>query len=59
MIPLRAKIVAVGTMAISATLVIVFSSTPWYGLVAMLVLMGIGAGFILSRPSRPRPEDAT
>ncbi|WP_339715981.1 YbaN family protein [uncultured Sneathiella sp.] len=58
-IPLRAKIVAVGTMAISATLVIVFSSTPWYGLVAMLVLMGIGAGFILSRPSRPRPEDAT
>ncbi|MEX0582455.1 MAG: YbaN family protein, partial [Sneathiella sp.] len=38
-IPIRAKCVAIGTMAVSATLVIVFSSTPWYWLVAMLVLM--------------------
>jgi uncharacterized membrane protein YbaN (DUF454 family) len=55
-IPLRAKLVAVGTMAVSATLVITFSSVPWYGLVAMLALMGFGAGFVLTRPSKPRPE---
>ncbi len=56
-IPLRAKIVAIGTMAVSATLVIIFSSTPWYGITAMLLLMGIGAGFILTRPSRPKNQD--
>ncbi|USG62647.1 YbaN family protein [Sneathiella marina] len=55
-IPPRAKFVAVGTMAVSAILVITFSSTPWYGLVAMLALMGFGAGFVLTRPSKPRPE---
>ncbi|MEH6526579.1 MAG: YbaN family protein [Sneathiella sp.] len=55
-IPLRAKIVAVGTMTVSAILVIAFSSTPWYGLVAMLALMGFGAGFVLTRPSKPRPD---
>ncbi|WP_373084953.1 YbaN family protein [Sneathiella sp.] len=56
-IPLRAKIIALATMTLSATLVIIFSNTPWYGLTAMLVLMGIGAGFILTRPSRPRDGD--
>ncbi|MBO0333374.1 YbaN family protein [Sneathiella sp. CAU 1612] len=56
-IPLRAKIVALATMAISATLVIIYSSTPWYALGAMILLMGIGAGFILSRPSRPREKE--
>ncbi|MCC3305381.1 YbaN family protein [Sneathiella sp. HT1-7] len=56
-IPLRAKIIALSTMAISAALVILFSSTPWYGLTAMLILMGIGAGFILSRPSRPKEKE--
>jgi uncharacterized membrane protein YbaN (DUF454 family) len=56
-IPLRAKIIAVGTMALSAILVIAFSSTPWYGIVAMLILMGIGATFVLTRPSTPRSKD--
>ncbi|MDF2368363.1 YbaN family protein [Sneathiella sp.] len=56
-IPLRAKIIALSTMAISATLVILYSSTPWYGLAAMIILMGIGAGFILSRPSRPKEKE--
>jgi uncharacterized protein len=57
-IPLRAKLVAVGTMAVSAVLVITFSSVPWYGLVAMLALMGFGAGFVLTRPGKPRqPTD--
>jgi uncharacterized protein len=53
-IPVRAKFIAVGTMTVSALLVITFSSTPWYGLVAMLALMGFGAGFVLTRPSKPR-----
>ena len=56
-IPLRAKIIALSTMAISAALVILFSSTPWYGLTAMLILMGIGAVFIHSRPSRPKEKE--
>ncbi|TNE34074.1 MAG: DUF454 domain-containing protein [Alphaproteobacteria bacterium] len=55
-IPKRAKIAAVSTMAVSAILVISFSNASWYGLVAMLVLMGIGAGFVLSRPSEPRQK---
>lgn len=57
-IPLRAKIVALATMGTSAVLVILFSSAPWYGLVGMLALMGVGAGFVLSRPSRRKEEDA-
>ncbi|MFC4272496.1 DUF454 family protein [Sneathiella chungangensis] len=57
-IPLRAKIMAIATMTVSATLVISFSSTPWYGLAAMIILMLIGAGFILSRPSRRKEKDS-
>ena len=56
-IPLRAKIIALGTMAISATLVILYSQAPWYGLSAMVILMGVGAAFILSRPSRRKEKD--
>ena len=54
-IPKRAKIVALTTMAISATLVIILTDTPWYGLAGMLSLMMIGAIFILTRPSK-RPK---
>lgn len=50
-IPIRAKTIALTTMAISATLVVSFTETPWYGLVGMLALMSIGAIFILTRPS--------
>jgi len=50
-IPVRAKTIALTTMAISATLVIFLTETPWYGLVGMLALMSIGAIFILTRPS--------
>ena len=51
-IPLRAKIIALSTMTLSATLVILFSDVPWFGLVGMLALMAVGAGFILTRPSK-------
>jgi uncharacterized membrane protein YbaN (DUF454 family) len=56
-IPLRAKIVALATMAVSAGAVILFTETPVWGLAAMILLMGVGAGFILSRPSRPKEDD--
>ncbi|WP_334127622.1 YbaN family protein [Sneathiella sp.] len=51
-IPLHAKIFAVVTMATSATLVILFTATPWWGIALMLALMLAGAGFVLTRPSR-------
>ena len=50
-IPIRAKTIALTTMAISASLVVFLTETPWYGLVGMLALMSIGAVFILTRPS--------
>jgi uncharacterized membrane protein YbaN (DUF454 family) len=52
-IPLRAKIVAVVTMAISLTWAVLFSSAPWYALLAMAAVMAYGAWYILSKPSRP------
>ncbi|MEH6401817.1 MAG: YbaN family protein [Sneathiella sp.] len=53
-IPLRAKIISLSTMLLSAITVSFFTSVPWYGLIGMLSLMSIGAIFILTRPSRPR-----
>lgn len=55
-IPVRAKTIALIMMATSATLVIYFTNTPWYGITAMLALMAVGALFILSRPSKPKTE---
>ncbi|WP_025899193.1 YbaN family protein [Sneathiella glossodoripedis] len=55
-IPLRAKTIALATMAISAILVITLTQTPWYGITGMLLLMGVGAGFILTRPSKRKCE---
>jgi len=51
-IPLKAKVIALSTMAASATLVILFSNVAWWGLVGMLSLMSVGAIFILTRPSK-------
>lgn len=56
-IPLRAKITAIATMAVSASAVILFTDTPPWGLAAMILLMAVGAGFVLSRPSRPKKKD--
>lgn len=55
-IPNKAKIIALITMAASATMIVFFTDTPWYGLAGMLALMSIGALFILTRPGR-RPAD--
>lgn len=51
-IPMKAKVIALSTMAVSATLVIIFSNVAWWGLAGMLSLMAIGAIFILTRPSK-------
>lgn len=51
-IPVRAKIFAVGSMTISATLVILYSEVSWWGLSGMVALMLVGATFVLSRPSK-------
>ncbi|GLQ06284.1 YbaN family protein [Sneathiella chinensis] len=56
-IPLRAKIVTVTTMATSAILVFMFSDVPWWGLASMLALMLVGAGFVLSRPSHRKSDE--
>lgn len=48
----RAKMLAVGTMALvfAASL---WAGLPWQALLAQGLLMGVGAGFVLSRPSPP------
>ncbi|MBL4908137.1 MAG: YbaN family protein [Sneathiella sp.] len=56
-IPLKAKVIAITSMATSATLVILLSKIPWYGLVGMLALMSVGAIFVLTRPSRRRASE--
>lgn len=55
-IPLRAKVVAIATMALSLAWAVRFSSAPWYALAAMAAVMGYGAWYILSKPSRRAPE---
>lgn len=55
-IPLKAKIMALSTMTVSALWVIFGTEADWKLLTPMVLFMGIGAGFILSRPSR-RPND--
>lgn len=56
-IPVRAKIFAVGSMTISATLVILYSDVSWWGLFGMVALMLVGATFVLSRPSKRKTNN--
>lgn len=51
-IPLGAKVLAVSAMLASLCYVSFFISVPWYALVAMVLIMGYGAFFILTKPSR-------
>ena len=48
-----AKRLAVGMMAVSLA-VSVAVGLPWQALLGQAVLMGAGAGFVLTRPSGPR-----
>jgi hypothetical protein len=53
MIPLRAKLTAIAVMGVSLTLLVLSDAVPRVGMIATAVLMGVGAIFILTRPSRP------
>lgn len=55
-IPVRAKIVAIAAMTTSLTWAVAFSSAPWYALAVMAAVIGYGAWYVLSKPSRPKPE---
>jgi uncharacterized membrane protein YbaN (DUF454 family) len=55
-IPLSAKIVAVGAMTVSMTYVVAFTHAPWIAVGSMGALCLVGSVYILSRPSRPPPE---
>ena len=50
-IPFKAKVSSVTVMGTSAVIIVFFTSTPTYGVVAALSLMLAGAIFILSRPT--------
>ena len=52
-IPLRAKIVAVGAMAASMVYVGFFSTAPGYAVGLMAAVLVGAAAFILTRPSAP------
>jgi len=51
-IPIHAKIAAIGGMAISLTYVTVFSSAPPLAMFAAIAFIGFGAVYVLSKPSR-------
>ncbi|WP_043744464.1 YbaN family protein [Paramagnetospirillum magneticum] len=51
-IPLYAKVFALGSMAISIVYVVGFSQAPWWAMAAMGGTCTAGAVFILSKPSR-------
>lgn len=53
-IPVRAKAVALVSMALSLAWAVHFSRAPWYALAAMAAVMAYGAWYILTKPSRPR-----
>lgn len=55
-IPLRAKVIALLSMALSLIWAVFYSSAPWYALAAMAAFMAYGAFYILSKPSRPKAE---
>ncbi len=56
MIPVKAKITAVTMMLISATWMTFFSNIPNIALIIALGMMLWGAGYVLTKPSRPAPE---
>ncbi|SLN69400.1 YbaN family protein [Oceanibacterium hippocampi] len=55
-IPLRAKLTAIATMAASLVGLVVFSAAPPWAIASAAALMAVGATVILSRPSRVRAD---
>jgi uncharacterized protein len=55
-IPVRAKVVAIATMAASLLYMFAFAEMALWIRAVTLLLMAVGAGFILSQPSR-RPDE--
>jgi uncharacterized membrane protein YbaN (DUF454 family) len=53
-IPVRAKVVAIVTMAASLLYMFAYAEMALWIRVVTLLLMAVGAGFILSQPSRRR-----
>lgn len=51
-IPVKVKAVAVTGMGTSLVGVSLFSAAPWYLLAGMAAVMGYGAWYVLSRPSK-------
>lgn len=58
-IPLHVKVVAIGAMAVSLTYVAAVAQPPWYATAAMAAVMGYGAWFVASKPSRAPRTDPT
>ncbi|HZI04136.1 MAG TPA: YbaN family protein [Archangium sp.] len=54
-IPVKAKVTALVTMLASLAFMVFVAHTKWPVVAAAAALMLVGAVFILSRPSRPRP----
>ena len=52
-IPLRAKLFALCCMALSLIYLVAFSNAPAPAIWTAVALMGVGAGYILTKPSRP------
>jgi|AGTN01.2.fsa_nt_gi Uncharacterized protein conserved in bacteria len=52
-IPVRAKVLSIGGMAVSLVWVTVFTAAPWYAVAVMAAVMAYGAWYILNKPSRP------
>lgn len=57
-IPVHAKIAAIGGMIISLTYVTLFSGAPSLAVAATVAVMTFGAGYVLSKPSHI-PQAAT
>lgn len=53
MIPIKAKIMAISMMSLSATFLIFFSGAPNIAIICALGLMSYGAIYVLLKPSRP------
>lgn len=69
MIPIKAKVMAISMMSLSATYLIFFSGAPNIAIICALGLMSYGAIYVLLKPSRlavkkeevsiEKPKDAT